>query len=63
MSIQDQFPDDLSDDDWDTLGNILLAYIWNDNYKNILKGVEESFLSSRHEDTQETIKYLRRLRN
>jgi hypothetical protein len=59
-SLEDQTPDDLSDEDWETLGNILLAYIWKDDFATKLKEIEKESLLDKQNEIKSMITYLRR---
>jgi hypothetical protein len=58
-NLRDQFPDDLSEEDWNTLANVLLAYIWNDRLKSELKRVEQDFLDERSGEFKQIVHDLR----
>lgn len=57
---EDQYPDDLLDEDWNTLARVLLAYVWNDKFKEQLKAIEADFLLEEQSERQEMIEHLRK---
>ena len=58
-ALADESPGDFLQEDWDTLANVLLAYLWSDNFKDECKEIEYNYLLEEQSNRQEMIQELR----